>query len=93
LTEYPVQGRAGSGVIAMKLPTDAGVAAAVTGKADDIVVVLTNKHRPKQLKLATAPLAKRAGKGEGVIAVWNKEIVAAVVTFQRPLPTPELVPV
>lgn len=83
LNEYPVQGRAGSGVIAMKLPNDAGIAAAVTGAPTDEIIILTSKSRPKQVKLAHAPLAKRSGKGENVIAVWNKEVVAGAVEFQR----------
>lgn len=82
LSEYPTQGRAGSGVIAMKLPGEAGLAAAVTGTPTDEVIILTSKGRPKQVKLSHAPLAKRSGKGDNVIAVWNKEFVAGVVVFQ-----------
>jgi DNA gyrase subunit A len=89
LSEYPTQGRAGSGVIAMKLPGDAGLAAAVTGTPTDDVIILTSKGRPKQVKLAQAPLAKRSGKGDNIIAVWNKEVVAGAVVFQRMRPLAE----
>lgn len=83
LTEYPTQGRAGSGVITMKLPQDAmGLAAAITPtKLDDTVIVLTSKDRAKTMKYGAAPLVKRANKGDYVISVTGKEQVNALAVY------------
>lgn len=88
IAEYPVQGRAGSGVIAMKLPQDSpGLASAcIVEKLDEPVIILTSKHRAKTIKAGTLPAAKRAGKGDIVIALGLKETIAALVTYQN-IPT------
>jgi DNA gyrase subunit A len=84
IDEFPTQGRAGAGVIAMKLPPDsAGLAAAVCGAADEQVVIITSKGKPKQVRLGAAVSARRAGKGESVIALFAKEQVMTVMMFQR----------
>jgi DNA gyrase subunit A len=91
LTEYPTQGRAGSGVITMKLPADSmGLAAAkTTEKLDETVIVLTSKDRAKSMKFSAAPVVKRANKGDYVISVTGKEQVVALVTYVRqPPPQP-----
>ncbi|MBE2182122.1 MAG: DNA gyrase subunit A [Anaerolineae bacterium] len=85
ISEYPVQGRAGSGVIAMKLPQDSpGLASAcIVEKLDEPVIILTSKHRAKTIKAGTLPAAKRAGKGDIVIALGLKESVATLTTYQN----------
>jgi DNA gyrase subunit A len=91
LAEYPTQGRAGSGVITMKLPADSmGLTAAMTTeKLDETVIVLTSKDRAKSMKFSAAPLVKRANKGDYVISISGKEQVAALVTYVRqPPPQP-----
>ncbi len=82
--EYPTQGRAGGGVISMRLPkTSREVAAACIGRQDDTIIVLSNKHKPLYMRLGRAPQLKRGrAGGESVIAMTRKnEEVASVVTY------------
>jgi DNA gyrase subunit A len=90
--EFPVQGRAGSGVIAMRLPQDSqGVAAATLGRQDDNIVVLTDRNKPKYMRIGLAPKVKRGrGGGDYVISLRANERVAAVVNFQEQVTIPEL---
>ena len=91
VSEFPVQGRAGSGVIAMRLPKDSqGVAAATIGRQDDNIIVLTDKVKAKYMRLGLAPKGKRGrGGGDYVISLRPKEVVTAVVDFQEQINTPE----
>ncbi|HEX3054288.1 MAG TPA: DNA gyrase subunit A [Aggregatilineaceae bacterium] len=80
LDEYPTQGRAGSGVITIKMPTDAeGLAVATVGQLEDYLVLVTDKGNPKLIKIGTATHAKRAAKGDYVISMKAKEAVARLV--------------
>ncbi len=82
--EYPSQGRAGSGVIAMRLPKDSlEIAAVAIGRQDDNIIVLTNRNKPLYMRLGRAPQVGR-GKpgGDIVISLRSKERVAAVVSYQ-----------
>ncbi len=89
VSEYPVQGRAGSGVIAIKLPPDAmGLAAGLVGRRDDNIVVVTSKGKSKYMRLSLAPKGGRAAKGDFVISLRSNEIVEAVVAYQPRLETP-----
>ena len=85
LSEYPTQGRAGGGVIAMKLPTaDSRLGAACTVPSSaDTLVVLTAKGKAKAMKANTIPAAKRAGKGDFVMSVPNKDNVQSVILYHR----------
>ncbi|HEX3051814.1 MAG TPA: DNA gyrase C-terminal beta-propeller domain-containing protein [Aggregatilineaceae bacterium] len=88
--EYPTQGRAGSGVITMKLPKDAGgLAAAVVGQADDQIVVVTDKGKPKSMRINAAPQSGRNTKGDYVISMGAKESVARVIKPQERVELPE----
>jgi DNA gyrase subunit A len=92
MSEYPTQGRAGAGVVTMKLPKDSqGVAASTIGKLEDFVIVLTSKHRPKSMRLSLAPSGRRDKRGDIVISLNPKEQVMVVVVPQRteslPIPT------
>lgn len=95
LSEYPAQGRAGSGVLTMRLPNDSkGIAAAIVGKPDDNLVVLTTKNKPKYMRIGLAPKQPRAkAGGDYVISLSAKEAVKAVVSFQelftQPIPIAE----
>jgi DNA gyrase subunit A len=95
VSEFPVQGRAGSGVIAMRLPKDSGgVAAATIGRQDDNIIVLTDKDKAKYMRLGLAPKVKRGRSGgDYVISLRAKEAVAAVVDYQEQItaPAPETV--
>lgn len=86
LEEYPTQGRAGQGVISMRLPEKSQrVQAAAIGRLDDNVVVLTNKNKPKYMRIGLAETVKRgrSGYGEPIISLRNNEEVISVVLFQK----------
>lgn len=88
--EYPTQGRAGSGVITMKLPKDAGgLAAAVVGHPDDQIVVVTDKGKPKSMRINAAPQSGRNTKGDYVISMGVKEAVYRVIKPQERVELPE----
>lgn len=91
MSEYPVQGRAGTGVINMRLPKDSReVVATVIGRQDDKLVVLTSKNKPKYMRLGLAPkVARGRTGGDYVISLGAKEVVAAAVTFQDQITAPE----
>ncbi len=89
MTEYPTQGRAGSGVITMKLPEDAlGLTAGLIGRRDDNIVVVTTKDKPKYMRLSLAPRGGRSTKGDYVISMRASETVAAVVPYQTRMQKP-----
>jgi DNA gyrase subunit A len=90
LGEYPTQGRAGGGVIAMKLPNDSrGLAAScVVNRLDETIIILTTKKRSKTVKASAAPAVKRAQKGDVIIALGLSENIAALVPYQLPKPVP-----
>ena len=92
MDEFPTQGRAGGGVIAMKLTRTSGsLAAAMAGRADDRVIVVTDKGKPKLMRLGTAAKKKRGTVGESVIALAKTERVVGIVVPQERMaaPTPE----
>jgi DNA gyrase subunit A len=87
LEEYPTQGRAGSGVITMKLPNGSrGLAAATIGAPNDNIMVVSDIGRVWQLKIAKAPVGKRAGKGDYILSVTGKEHI-----FEITKPQPQVV--
>lgn len=84
VSEYPVQGRAGSGVINMRLPKDSREVVAITsGRMDDNVIVLTTKHKPKYMRVGLAPRLQRGrAGGDYVISMRGaNEEVASVVSY------------
>jgi DNA gyrase subunit A len=87
LTEYPVHGRYGQGVITMRLPRTArSLAGAAVGLADDRVIVITTRGITKTMRLKTAPQTTRARQGERVVALTVRDQVAGVVTYSaRPV--------
>lgn len=84
VSEYPVQGRAGQGVIAMRLPKGSiELAAATIGRQDDNIIVLTNRDKPLYMRLGRAPQVGRGRPGgDIIISLRAKERVAAVVNYQ-----------
>ena len=82
--EYPSQGRAGSGVIAMRLPASSlQLAAAAIGRENDSIVVLTSKNKAKYMRLTLAPQLKRGrAGGDFVISLRDGEEVTDVITYQ-----------
>jgi DNA gyrase subunit A len=91
LSDYPTQGRAGSGVIAMRLPkTSAEVAAATVGRQDENIVVLTDKQKALYMRMNRAPqVARGRAGGDFVISLRPKERVATVVNYQERVATPD----
>ena len=90
--EYPSQGRAGSGVIAMRLPASSlQLAAAAIGRENDSIVVLTSKNKAKYMRLTLAPQLKRGrAGGDFVISLRDNEEVTGVITYQSMItPAPE----
>lgn len=89
--QYPTQGRAGSGVISMRLPTDSHeMAAATIGRQDDNIIALTNKHKPLYMRLGRVPDLKRGrAGGESVISLRKNEQVIAVVNYAPRVVLPE----
>ncbi|GAB4518785.1 MAG: DNA gyrase subunit A [Anaerolineae bacterium] len=88
--EYPTQGRAGGGVISMRLPkTSKTIAAATAGRGDESVIVLTNKNKVKYMRLELAEMVKRGRNGgKEVISMTRKgEEVMAVIHY-HPMYTP-----
>jgi len=84
-SEYPSQGRAGAGVITMRLPKESReVAAAAIGRQDDTLVLLTNKNKPLYMRIGRAPLLKRGrAGGDFVISLRDNEHVAGVAIYQN----------
>jgi DNA gyrase subunit A len=92
MTEYPSQGRAGSGVIAMRLPKGSNeMAAATIGRLEETVIVLTNKHKAKSMRIGLAPKIKRGRTGGDFVISMNRvnERVVAVVNYQMRIEIPE----
>jgi DNA gyrase subunit A len=88
IEEYPVQGRGGQGVIAIKMPKDAGgLTAAALILPDDQLVLVTDSGRPKPVRISSTPQAGRSAKGDYIISMKEGESVAGVV---RSMPRVEL---
>ncbi|MFW5709206.1 MAG: DNA gyrase subunit A [Chloroflexota bacterium] len=82
--EYPTQGRGGGGVITMRLPKSSRyVAASTVGKTSDMIIVLSNKQKPKYMSIGVAETVKRGrAGGKDVFSMTRKgEEVAAVVDY------------
>jgi DNA gyrase subunit A len=90
-TEYPVQGRAGQGVINMRLPKDSKeVSAAAIGKQDDNIVVMTSKSKPLYMRIGRAIQLKRGRPGgDFVLSLKDNEQVSGVVSYQPVVTVPE----
>lgn len=91
IANYPSQGRAGSGVIGMRLPSSSKELAATTiGRQDDNIVALTSRKKAFYMRLGRAPQVPR-GKagGDFIISMREKEQVITVITFQQRVLMPE----
>ncbi len=90
--EYPTQGRAGGGVITMRLSsTSREVAATAVGKKSDMIIVLSNKGKPKYMSIGVAEEAKRGrAGGKDVFSMSRKNEVVEMVVEYLPLYAPVL---
>ena len=83
LDEFPVQGRAGGGVQALKVtPATGVVVAAAVAIEKGSVNVLSGRGRRHHLKLADIPVASRAARGEQLINFGDDDAITAVVVFE-----------
>jgi len=94
MSDFPSQGRAGGGVIAMRLPKGSKELAVTTiGRLDDNVIVLTNRNKPYYMRLGRAPQVIRGRPGgDIIISVEEKQHIAAVVPYQPLFTIPEAEP-
>jgi DNA gyrase subunit A len=90
ISDFPSQGRAGSGVIAMRLPKGSTeLSAATIGRLDDNIIVLTDKGKPFYMRLGRAPQVVRGRAGGDILmSLRAKERVAEVVTYQARVTMP-----
>ncbi len=88
LSDYPLQARAGSGVMTIKLMPGDRVAAATIVRLTDLVVILTAKGRFKVFKFRDAPSGPRNAKGDFIYSPKSKDRVVAITQIiQRPAVT------
>ena len=100
LSEYPVQGRGGSGVITMKLPLmvlEDGLmttgkldhlAAAVIGAPDDLLAIRTQRGRYRVIPLKGAMMTARAKPGADAMAsllIKNDKVIGVTRIVARPV--------
>ncbi len=83
LSEYPLQGRAGQGVQAMKPNPASGLPGACTvATGSDWVDLISQKGKRLRLAVTDLPGAARAGRGESIIArfdgLFGDETIAAI---------------
>jgi DNA gyrase subunit A len=85
IEEYPLQGRAGSGVTTMKLMLGERLAATTIATLDDLVVILTQRGKFKVVKFRAAPHGPRNSKGDYVMSLGKTDRVSGVTQIiQRP---------
>ncbi len=91
VTEYPVQGRGGQGVITIKMPPDAGgLTAATIGWPDDNIIVVSNRGKAKYMRVSLATETGRNTKGDLIIAMTRKnEAVSRVVKLESRIMVPD----
>jgi DNA gyrase subunit A len=82
ISDYPTQGRAGLGVLTMKLLPNSGIAAATTGNAGDVLMLHTSR-RSFPLAFEIARLEKRNHKGEFPKVVFDPDEVIQGVSNMR----------
>jgi DNA gyrase subunit A len=80
LDEFPVQGRAGQGVLSWNITKATGrVAVATTAGEKGKIDVLSAKGRRLRLDLAAIPEANRSNRGEKLIDFGADDVIAAAV--------------
>jgi DNA gyrase subunit A len=90
--DYPSQGRAGSGVIAMRLPKGStALAAATIGRQDDNIIAYTSKGKAYYMRLGRAVQIPRGRPGGDIlISVPEKQRIVGVASYQPRINEPEL---
>ena len=80
--DYPVQGRAGKGVITAKLAKDVTVADAVMAAPDDTIVYVTFKNNAKSLKAKNLARRSRPAGGDEAIALSGSDYLMRMVVVE-----------
>ncbi len=80
--DYPVQGRAGKGVISAKLVKDATVADAVIATPEDAIVYVTFKNNAKSLKAKNLTRRGRPAGGDEAIALSGSDYLMRMVVVE-----------
>jgi DNA gyrase subunit A len=80
--DYPVQGRAGKGVISAKLVKDATVADAVIATPEDTIVYVTMKNNAKSLKAKNLTRRGRPAGGDEAIALSGSDYLMRMVVVE-----------
>ncbi len=80
--EFPVQGRAGKGVISAKLVRDATVADAVLAEPDNTIVYVTLKGNAKSLKAKNLTRRGRPAGGDEAMAISGSDLLARMVVVE-----------
>ncbi len=83
LKEYPVQGRAGKGVLTAKLANDVTVADAVIAAPDDTIVYVTFKKNTKSLKAKNLTRRGRPAGGDEAIALSGSDYLVRMIAVQE----------
>jgi len=94
LSQFPVQGRYGKGVMAWKTSGSAHLAGAAVGQEDDRVAVHQARAGARSLRLGDAPRRTRAGAGKMLLEVKDTDrivrIAAGLARLElKPVPEPE----
>ncbi len=93
IAEYPLQGRAGSGVTTMKLMLGERLAATAVATLDDLVVILTMRGKFKVVKFQAASHGARNSRGDYVMSLGKTDRVIGVTQIiQRPVVLPPIEP-
>lgn len=87
LSEYPAQGRNGSGVIAVRLAKGTTLVGACVVHADDKIALVMADGSGRVMRAANAPRMSRATQGEQVVALKPKEQLIGVVRLFSDLTT------
>jgi len=80
--DYPVQGRAGKGVITAKLVHDTTVADAVIANAEDTIVYVTMKNNAKSLKAKNLTRRGRPAGGDEAMAISGSDHLMRMVVVE-----------
>ena len=91
LTEYPRQGRAGQGVIGIKLAGGDAVAGFAIIAPKDDVAITTSRGRTKLIKGKLFKSLGRAAGGFGVQHVLKNEVITALIKPQMRIEAAETV--
>ncbi|MEM9951027.1 MAG: DNA gyrase subunit A [Chloroflexota bacterium] len=88
--EYPTQGRAGQGVINMRLPKNSNyVAATAIGRQDDNIIVMSSKGKPLYMRIGRGmQLTRGRNGGDYVISMKEGAVVSHIVSYQDKVDAP-----